>query len=165
MKTPERFNRAIKALVQAFFNDTLMNADCKACAVGNMVAAGAGTRLVKIINTHTHTVVTENGYDNSLWYSPVTALRKEDEMSEGALDNILMTGYSLRELYNIENAFMKASGEIDHCKASSTKEDIMRTAFNGLMAVVEVLCEIEGLDCTPYKEAFAYTEDFKPVNA
>ncbi|MCW3109903.1 MAG: hypothetical protein JWQ09_4409 [Segetibacter sp.] len=36
MKHSERFERAVSALVDAFYKGTLRKGDCAACAVGNM---------------------------------------------------------------------------------------------------------------------------------
>lgn len=149
MKTPERFDRAIKALVQAFFNDHLAKWNCGACAVGNIVAAGMG---IKPTMQPTHNV---NGYWNSVVNSNIGLcansyeeasnfymgfLRKLDYASYiKGVENISVTGYTPQELFIIEKAF-ENNTRIKHEKYPiTTKQKIMQDQFNGLMAVVEVL--------------------------
>ena len=162
MKTPERFDRALKALVQAFFNDTLINTDCHACAVGNIVAAGKGLKLLKIDNPEysCYYAETESGYDNGAWFD-LSHFKNRDK-SKLAIENIAVTGYSYEELLLIESAFM-GNCELDTSIKMYSKEAVTNCMYNGLMAVVDVLCEIEGLESTEYKKAFEYTNDSKPV--
>lgn len=157
-KQQERFERAMKTLIQAFFNDTLAKGDCCKCAVGN-ICGGSAWR---------HVFATEHA-----------CLPQKFDMSKyngDAKIQIESTGYSAEELARMESAFEKNTKLDGSCfgvyptshftrpELRTTKEAIMQDQFNGLMAVVEVLCEIEGLDCEPYKKAFEYTQDFSPVN-
>ncbi len=163
MKTPERFDRAIKALVQAFFNDTLISVDCRACAVGNMVAYGKGEKLQKC-SIPWIGFETKSGYDNGAWYTYLHRCSDYQNYHDQAVDNISATGYSAEQLLMIEDCFM------DACRVNSyinkhSKSEIMEDQFNGLMAVVDVLCQIEGLDSQEYKKAFEYTPEFQPVNS
>lgn len=156
MKTPERFDRAIKALVKGFFNETLIATDTCACAVGNIVAYGAKIVLKKesyIFGLDGKPLMQRyyNGYDVAAWFIAI----HHGIITESALENSRDSGYSFDELRQIEEAFM-----INRDGSTDTER-----IFNGLIAVVEVLCEIDGIEPTEYKKAFEYTEDFKPVNA
>lgn len=167
MKTPERFNRAIKALVHAFFNDTLVSLDCRACAVGNIVAFGRGTKVVKDPSGWGHG--TESGYDNGAWFYCINGglIRRDPKENKMALDNILATGYTAEQINEIEQTFVEIV-DIDESNpfgihALSSKSKSMGSNFKGLLAVVDLLCKYDNIEPTEYKKAFEYTADFKPV--
>lgn len=147
MKTPERFNRALKVLVQAFFNDTLAKGDCTKCAVGNMCGG--------------------EGVWTNVFFTPSDGTQRiyEDHYAGRAKEVIELTGYSWKQLAKIEFSFETNTRIGGNAYGRFTKQEIMEDQYRGLMAVVEVLCEIEGLDCTPYKEAFAYNSELQPINS
>jgi hypothetical protein len=147
MKTPERFNKALKTLVQAFFNDTLAKGNCTQCAVGNMCGGRSDWSLVFITPSHGTQRIYEDWYDGN---------------AKNVIDK---TGYTWEELARIEFSFEKNTKINGREYDNFSKQEIMEDQYRGLMAVVEVLCEIEGLDCTPYKEAFAYNSDLQPINS
>ncbi len=170
MKLPERFERAYQALITAFFDETLAKGVCTACAVGNIVAAGYGE---KVLSTTHHLVGKQFHCNarNSEWsdiFYTSDGLQKFDNFAiiknlEAAI-NIVVTGYSVEELAKIEFAFeinTKLNLEIYQFKS---KKEIMEDQFTGLMAVVDVLCEIEGLNSTEYKKSFEFNEALEPVN-
>lgn len=145
MKTPERFNRAIKALVQAFFKDNLSKGDCKKCAVGNIC----------------------NGRND--WYEVFMTTDSgvqliDEHMYFGETKNVIdSTGYRWEELAEIERSFETSTKIHWQEYYRHKKSAIMQDQFNGLMAVVEVLCKLDNIEPTEYKKAFEYTADFKPV--
>lgn len=76
------------------------------------------------------------------------------------------TGYSWRELARIEYAFECATKINNYDYRFRSKDAIIQDQYNGLMAVVEVLCEIEGISAQETKEMFSYKiEENKPVMA
>lgn len=40
------FNHSVNVLVKAYLNNTLAHSTCYACAVGNLVADGIGTKVI-----------------------------------------------------------------------------------------------------------------------
>lgn len=50
MKNKELFDKTIGILVNAYLNDTLENANCHACAVGNLVATNCGYEMIQSEN-------------------------------------------------------------------------------------------------------------------
>lgn len=148
MKTPERFNRALKVLVQAFFNDTLAKGNCNKCAVGNICNGNLEWQEVFVTRFGVQEINPKN-YCGDAKYT------------------IDITGYTWQNLSKVEKAFEENTA-IDTWRGyydnNISKQEIMEDQYRGLMAVVEVLCEIEGLDCTPYKEAFAYNSELQPIN-
>ncbi len=156
MKTPERFDRALKKLIQAFFSDGLRKGNCSACAVGNMCDGKSDWRHVFMSSDHGQ-IIYVKAYVNN-YISPISSESNPKLVIDA-------TGYSWQELARVEKAF-EANTKIDGAfgySADIHKKDIMEDQFNGLMAVVEVLCDIEGLNPEPYKIQFNYNEEFQPV--
>lgn len=131
MKTSERFNRALNRLVKAYMNDTLNAGKCTACAVGSMCGGDSEWRYAvwaEDVSGCGRTQRTCNSYHIPSEYDLLRSIKR-----------IKLTGYTPHQLALVENAFM------NHCISP----------FRGLMAVVDVLCEIEGInDPSPYKEMF-----------
>lgn len=156
MKTSDRFNKAISALVQAFFNETLAKGSCTACAVGSIIAANIGATIEK----------KSFQCDMSLrpWIE-VFATNGEtghNEINEDAYVGrakvlIDSTGYSWQELSSVENAF-EVNTKISFSRYRFlNKEQIMEDQYNGLMAVVDVLCNIEGIESNETKKLFEHS--------
>ncbi len=156
MKATERFDRAINALVKGYFNNTLAKGTCAACAVGNIVAAGIGTSPCLSAWSPTW----QNGNQTEWDWVFVTEGKEQrvtPEKYEGAAKvEIDSTGYSWQDLARVEYAF-ETSTSIDFRKYHLFgPEKIDADQYRGLMAVVDVLCEIEGIgDPSEYKAMFA----------
>lgn len=155
-----RFKNAIDALIYAFFNDTLAKGICTCCAVGSIVAAGFGRKLNSAV-----AVYNDNGTPNSAWGRAFRTNQFSRQVFEKAyfsdpevLECVIPTGYSILELARVEKAF-EENTEIDWINYPRfTKEEITQDQYKGLLAVVEVLCEIEGIqDPTEYRELFTTT--------
>lgn len=143
------YNKTVDILVQAYFNDTLMLQECTACAVGNIVAANNGYKIVKVgenmmwqdegkdvfypqwanvLATPKYNFFQRFFVSNRQWFHL-------EKFCDSAKEEILSSGYDLPEFARIENAFEK--GAIGKDKM-----------FNGLMAVIDVLDEIhQNKDC------------------
>jgi hypothetical protein len=164
MNTSKRFNNAITALVRAFFNGTLAKGSCSACAVGNMIAFGMGKQidLDKYNYWKDGTRVT---WDNIFCTSGANQYFFSDSYIGEAKAQVDSTGYNPYELARVEKAFEGNSKIKIYEYPEHTQSEIMQDQFNGLMAVVGVLMEIEGIDKTvnDYRKPFEYTDDFKPV--
>lgn len=130
---PERFTRAIEKLYTAFHNGTLDAMDCSHCAVGNLCDNKSDWRYIEhygLANTLTH--------------------RRPFEVIQD-------TNYSVEEIINIEKCFMYGAklGEphrFENVISNSTvyrrertKEEQKELQFKGLCAVVEYLCELDGI--------------------
>ncbi len=166
MKLPERFERAYQALLTAFFDETLAKCNCTACAVGNIVAAGYNTKVFKdkdtgdlkcnVVNREWSSlfVTLSNSKKQGQYFEKFYNKNYEDLL---AIDNVNVTGYSVEELARVEFAFETNTIISYQNYFKYTRNEIMEDQYNGLMAVVDVLCEIEGLNSTEYKKAFEYT--------
>lgn len=130
MLTSKRFTNAVTKLYNAFHEGILESLDCKACAVGNIC-------------------------NNSLeWVGHY---------------NVPESGYSIDELRTIERVFMfgtrKIIGRIENGdlkwmpqEVQSSKKD--NKVFEALCAVVEYLCELEGIpNVMDYKALFETEAD------
>jgi hypothetical protein len=116
----ERFDKTVDVLVKAYLNDTLVHGNDCACAVGNMICAALGYKYGSwMANWHVAFVCQLGG-----------------QFKIDALKEVESTGYSVAEILEIERAFERAPG--NHI-------DVDNWNFNGLMAVVTVLAEIDGI--------------------
>lgn len=162
----DRFKNAVDALVYAFFNDTLAKGKCSACAVGNMIAHAHGKKVGKGLNpVIIREIVSKDGESfyltNRHWGFAFSTSGGSQCVSEYELESIDFlysikpTGYSTSELMKIEFAFETSSLIHQSSYFEHTKSEIMQDQYNGLMAVLDVLCEIEGIeDPSEYKELF-----------
>lgn len=155
-----RFNNAVNALVHAFFHDTLAKGTCAACAVGNIVAYNWGEK-VKPGYKHIFKGYVSNGDWTRAFvtqrYSTPTVY--EDSFNDPYVKACIdPTGYTILEMAKIEAAFERNTKLFyDDDYPNHTKSEIMQDQYNGLMAVVEVLCELEGIeDLAEYKELFTF---------
>ncbi len=131
------FENSVNVLVKAYLDDTLQHNNCHACAVGNLVAAACGYRY------EGQSRKLYMGYHQPHWYTAlIYGIRNDKEIKS----QVESTGYLLDDLRKIEGAFEGA----DRPENGPTKEDIM---FAGLMAVVEVLADIHGIDLTTKEKA------------
>ena len=143
-----RFDEAIKALVKGFFNGTLAKGTCRACAVGNIVANAIGVEpfLPKGQSFKNMRGINWFGviYPHEIGFRDILEGEKE----------IANTGYSEHEISEIEQVF-ENNTEIDcFLYPLDYKSDpkIIKDQYNGLMAVVDVLCELEGFNKEKVKE-------------
>jgi len=130
------FNHTVNILVQAFFKGTLEHRDCTACAVGNIIR-GNGYTLKKD---------RESSY--TFWLRHIEGVFRRNYGQydyEEAMSQIDSTGYTPFELHQIETAFEKSY--------YYDSQDHEQERFNGLMAVVDVLASIHGIDLSIREEA------------
>lgn len=129
-----QFEKSMDVLVKAYFNDTLEDKNCQACAVGNLVCSAMGYKYhcseMGLLDTGKRMNWFAGLYRDPIYDFDANNLEKE-------LDAI---GYSLDEVRKIEKSFEQGAAYGD--------------IFAGLMAVLEVLAEIHGVDLTA-KESFA----------
>jgi hypothetical protein len=128
------FNHTVNVLVKAYLNSELRHGDCEACAVGNIVHAAGFPRYNAGKMPHDSC-----GMWKGVFYTDVDA--QYFQPTAGPLYNngiqmIQATGYTVLELARVEYAFETAP-------QGDSNDDWM---FNGLMAVLEVLAEIHGVD-------------------
>lgn len=133
------FNNTVQVLVKSYINGTLGKGTCFACAVGNICAVAAGTAVTEMLGW---------AEGAPLWPQVFVTPRfeKEQFINEKAYEagvkvQIDSTGYSWGELARIESAFEGAypGGYYGDHNADAA-------SYAGLMAVVDVLAEIHGID-------------------
>jgi hypothetical protein len=152
-----RFDRAIQALISAFFDGTLIKADCRACAVGNMVASSIGQKLdpKKLIDIDYKCELRH--WAHVFVSKPTYQVLKPECYGGKAKMLIDSTNYTWQELAKVEKAFEDNTKINGSMYRRHSKDEIMQDQYNGLMAVVSVLCGIEGIENQEeYKEMFAY---------
>lgn len=158
--TKELFHKTVGILVSSFLNDTLRHNDCCACAVGNIIAANINAKVISPPDYSTNEEDffsiegcewRRNGQEiipvwDDLFVTSNGQQIVDQKMYRGWVKKqIDVTGYKWQDLAKIEHAFECANfGE--------SKADWM---FNGLMAVVDVLCEIHGMNEEEKKESKA----------
>lgn len=143
------FENSVNVLVRAYLNDTLEHCNCFACAVGNLVVAACGYNYDKefireqssvgfkyplVTKEHSSCKTMAGGS----WYPLYDGNSNADSGME-----IASTGYTVEQLRQIENAFE------DHAYGPGDNN------FSGLMAVVDVLADIHGVDLSTKESAKA----------
>lgn len=123
------FNHTVNVLVKAYLNDTLTHGDDCGCAVGNLIA---------------HSIDVDPMQWDPSWHVYLRCGHRQ-EFKEEAIKEVAATGYSILEILRIEEAFEWVEFHPNN--------DLW--VFNGLMAVVDVLAEIHGIDLKEREEAKA----------
>lgn len=122
------FDHTVNVLVKAYLNGTLEHGNYCSCAVGNIIADSIGAQLVlkdnRLISKYRWL---HPDYNGSEWFLKMN----------GASDMIAKSGYTDQEIWRIEKTFEGA-------RRCGYEDDEDR--FRGLMAVVDVLAEIHGVD-------------------
>ena len=165
MKTAT-FENSVDVLVKAYLHGTLLHRWCSACAVGNLVASAIGD-APNVKSGHTF----KNG-SPVLWsdvFCTEDGAQEMDKDPDGeALEQIAATGYTIEELAKIEWAFESCGGEppapdffLDNSVMMKFKSDD-QWMFNGLLAVVDVLAEIHGVDLSVKQSA---VKEFELIHA
>lgn len=141
MKTTHRIESAIKKLYTAFHNNTLNPECCRQCAVGNILD-----------NTESWKHLSDS--HGSLILNYVGRVHQTLERQ--------FNGYSPLELLQIEHTFLKACGfEVPlHYKNNKPKNPTDKDVlFDGLSAVIDFLCKLDGID-----NVMDYTKLFEVEN-
>lgn len=127
MNRPELYQRTVDILVNAYFEDTLRHCDCAGCAVGNIIAANNGVKVIR----DSVGAFKWSGLNHSDWYLNLMVCP-----SKGTDDNVRRqienTGYSVVEILKIEESFESVFDEGNGDK----------WIFDGLSAVIDCLDEI-----------------------
>lgn len=145
MKNKELFDKTVSILVKAYFEGTLLHGECPACAVGNIIAANRGYVIVnspakKGFRWRVHWEDVKGDEVAVNWDQSCSLGEAIPSKNFGRTRNqIKATGYPLKDVASIEEAFEKFTG-FDDSKYSDLD------GFKGLMAVVDVLQEIH--ECT-----------------
>lgn len=155
------FHTTIDILVKAYLNNDLEHGKCTKCAVGNIVGGGEWARLFLTVSQASdgaiyqqeQLVAEENQYIGKGFFglvscSIVDAPNHVLTEIEHAKKLIETSGYTMEELMQVEFAFESV---LLGRTTKPTDEDM----FNGLMAVVDVLAEIHGIDLKSKEEAKA----------
>lgn len=150
------FHETIDILVKAYLNNTLEHHKCSACAVTNIIGHTGWTRFFVTIQTDEGDNIIQHRADGetilipSLFFGAYAVPVHEvpDHVikeREAGLLAIESSGYSIDELARIEFAFETSD-------RGNSKDEHM---FNGLVAIVDVLAEIHGIDLEQKEEAKA----------
>lgn len=133
MKNKALFDKTIKILVNAYLSNTLVHNNCCACAVGNIIAANMQIKYDPYLKWVGKQLA---------WSTVFVTMRSKTEQTQrpwaytgNAKEQIDATGYTWQELALVESAFERAP-------LGNNNEERM---FNGLMAVVDALCQIHGM--------------------
>lgn len=154
MNRPKLYDKTVKVLYDAYFNDTLEHGDCAACVVGNIckeasLITGIPRRAWWRLFVTTRSlgipsqaialpgeILASNGYMPARSVPALDTTYTDAQISSRILEEALRlveaTGYTVSELAQIEYAFESAPG-------GDSDEDHM---FNGLVNVLEVLNSI-----------------------
>lgn len=136
------FDNTVNILVNAYLNGTLLKDHCCACAVGNICAAAIGSHVINIHKSskfrkpsRAKWSIGSPRWPDVFMMGYGTQHLNPSKYEGEAKAEIDATGYSWQQLAAIEKAFEGAQ-----------KGDSEEAAFSGLMAVVDVLASIHGVD-------------------
>jgi hypothetical protein len=147
------FNHTVDVLVKAYLNETLEHGVCTACAVGNIIADSIGAKPTRGgINwkrNGTEIIPVWGKVFQSI--APGNQRVTADAYKGWEKKQIDTTGYTWQELAKIEYAFELHNSGIYLDDDPEFQDDyslviINQAMFNGLMAVVDVLADIHGID-------------------
>lgn len=137
MKHSERFTNAVTKLYNAFHKGELNAWDCQKCCVGSMCDGNPSWSYLRIDGFNT-------GAANYITTSPYF---------EEALECAENTGYTGIQIVEIENIFLDSFEGLTKFKDKDYQ-------FKGLCAVIEYLCELEGIpNIMDYKMLFEYDKE------
>lgn len=128
MKTSPRLESAIKKLYTAFHNNTLNPECCQQCAVGNILDNRDSWKHLS--DSHGSLVLNYVG---------------KVHQTLGRTFN----GYTPLELLQIEHTFLSACGfqvPLHHINTKPKDPTDKNVLFEGLCAVINYLCELEGVE-------------------
>lgn len=150
MNHKEKFNETVGILVRAYMNGALLHGHPCGCAVGNLIAAKIGAR-VNVVDEDVAEWIqfNEANMDGFDWYKRLYPNRVRSGNPDLGAVQIAITGYSLKEIASIELAFESTVMRDNGCVSIELDAD----GHAGLMAVVDVLAEIHGIDLTEKESA------------
>lgn len=131
MKHSKRFTNAVTKLYNAFHNGELLFGNCAKCAVGSIV-----------------------GHDRWFMNSPSKVWRGVFKEIDKCYVNNNDSGYFVEELYEVEKIFILAFDDY-------TQVNDKERQFKGLCAVIEYLCELEGIPNVMYYTCLFEYDDNK----
>lgn len=153
------FEKTVDILVKAYLNGTLEHGNCAACAVGNIIAASIGANVV----AREYSWLRNGAHISPIWDEVFCSsgagkqVVLPEEYKGWVKKQIDTSGYSWQELALIERTFETHSPFEDENYrdgADDADRDIEeKSMFNGLMAVVDVLAEIHGIDLKVREDA------------
>ena len=137
MEHSNRFTQAVTKLYNAFHKGELRASDCTKCAVGNICDNTSGWAYLS--KSFGSGLLSEN----------------EEEIAIG-IEFTHETGYSPLEIVTIEKVFL------DGCEWNGFNYNNQDNQYRGLCAVIEYLCELEGIPkVMDYSKLFE-TENSEP---
>lgn len=126
MKNKELFDKTIAILVKAYFEGQLIKGDYCACAVGNLIVANCGYKIIDNPNADEDGI--KLAWDKAVaesWFEQLIWTDESPSISITVKNQVKKTGYKVHEIIGIENAF------------ESGKDN-----YEGLMLICEYLMEI-----------------------
>lgn len=156
MKNEALFNKTVGILVKAYINETLLRADCAACAVGNIVAGNNGYDIKIIIggncfgDNSAKWVGKKHPAENG-WGNAACLFIVPENYTGEAKRQIDSTGYSIKQVRLIEDAFMYPNRNVINAFTGKWSQ------YKGLMSVVDCLMQIHEAtteEATAAKELF-----------
>lgn len=161
------FEKSIDILVKAYLNDTLKHGSCRACAVANLLADRCKSLGIDV-SRWVSSFVTPELFDCRL---PQLIASENELVAKTVIGFRLMSIESLRIMMPeeteraVQETHLLFDGA-DYTKAQyAAIENAFETApqgesedqwmFNGLMAVVEILADIDGVSLEAKQEAIA----------
>ncbi len=166
----ERIQKAIDIFLDALNKGTLAKGTCRACAVGNLVAAGMG---INIIPTYLSNGELEfeidspiNNGDWGMLFSTVYDGKQHiriDNLNISFVQTcIRATDFTWQELAKIENAFERNTSISYENYHFHSNEEVRKDQIKGLEAVVKVMMTFDDVQ-EKVEEVFTQKAELIPV--
>lgn len=146
----KRVKNAIDVLLDAINNRTLAKGTCTACAVGNLVAAGIGGKVIRDDkndffcdkNNTTWSILFSTSFGNQIFRPDVL---NDETYGDLIKSTIKTTEFSIEELKKIEYTF-ETNTKIYYSEMGRfSDEEILQDQIRGLEAVVKVMMEFDNI--------------------
>lgn len=133
----QKFNEDVDILQKAYFDGILEHDNCSACVAGNLMSAKG--QFITVSSGADNYLITDDDKNADKWHSLICGYAENGDKIGAA--QIKSIGYSIKEVRRFEAAF------------EATDDGYDKDGYNGLMAAVDVLADINGVDLSVVPEA------------
>lgn len=152
----QKFHETVGILVAAYMNETLVHGHPCGCAVGNLIATKLNVCVIlsgdRYLSDNRRVPEWDGSESGFSWFKVLYPERVKDGDASEGIEHIRETGYSIEQILDMEKAF-ESVVECFGPNGRGTNYSKDKDGYLGLMAVVDVLADIHGIDLSIKEEA------------